>query len=295
MAAVEKFEGTAVTVEEDLTLEFAILASKVPAGSKAYIIRGNSDPIELTLTDAYKEGAYYIIPYANISAKELQDQVTVYVVDSTGKQISETKTDSVYDYALRLLRDPKYAADTAYNNALKTILVDMLNYGTMAQIQFDYNSMSPANIVLNPTEWGYATATGTYAPKAAETDGNGYLGTAFELKNNIGMAIALDARVQANVAYAKVTFTDYKGNAQSFTINERDASSTDKHTVFVFGELAAANGRQDVTWTFYNSSDEVVLTVTDSLAAYVGRNVEKYSYLADLMKYCDSAAAYFTA
>ena len=109
------------------------------------------------------------------------------------------------------------------------------------------------------------------------------------------MAIALDAAILGDVTKAKVTFTDYQGKAQEFTVSAKDISSTDEYLVFVFSDLVAGNGRQDITWTFYNAENEVKLTVTDSLAAYVGRNMEKYAFLADILIYCDSAAAYFNA
>ena len=121
---------------------------------------------------------------------------------------------------------------------------------------------------------------------------NGYLGTSFELKSDIGMAIALDAAILADKAV--VTFTDYKGETQTVTINQKDATSTAAHTVFVFDKLTAANGRQEITWTFYNASGAEVLTVTDSLAAYVGRMRTTDPYMDELLKYCDSAATYFT-
>ena len=68
--------------------------------------------------------------------------------------------------------------------------------------------------------------------------------------------------------------------------------------VFTFNGLVAAKGRTDVTWKFYKAGEDAstatpTLTVTDSMVNYVGRMVEDYPYLANLMRYCDAAAAYF--
>lgn len=280
--ALEKFEGTAVTVEDDLTLEFAIQADKIPEGSKAYITRGENTT-QITLTDAYKEGAYYIIPCTGIAAKEMHDQITVVIKDADGKQITETKTDSVYDYVVRMLKGekPEDMSDAKFA-ALKTILVDMLNYGTMAQVQFNHNTENLANKVLTPTEWAYASAEMTAATATpATTNGIKHLGTTFELNNSISMLIAVEGEATAAKVYVDGEYKE--------TVN---GTAGDGYTIFTFNSLNAADGRKEVKFEINGDAN---VTVTDSLAAYVGRNIETYSYLENLMKYCDAAAAYFTA
>jgi hypothetical protein len=90
-----------------------------------------------------------------------------------------------------------------------------------------------------------------------------------------------------------VTYNDYLGNPQRAEIKQKEASSNKSYTIFLFSNLTAVNGRQDINWTFYDSNGNEVLTITDSLAAYVGRMREEHPDLDEMLKYCDSAATYF--
>ena len=277
------FEASAVTVQDDLTLEFAIKAEKIPEGSIAYITRGETTT-QVTLTDAYKEGDCYVIPCTGIAAKEMHDQVTMVIKSASSKTIlSETRTDSIYNYIVRMLDVEQGEMTDAKYAALKTVLVDLLNYGTMAQVQFGHNTSKLANIVLTPSHWAYATTEMKATPAVSATvEGTAkHLGTTFELNTNIAMLIAVEGTVNS----VKV----YVGGVES----EVDAVVTadNGYSIITFNGLDAADGRKEVMFVINNGAT----TVTDSLANYVGRNIAKYPYLENLMKYCDAAAAYFTA
>ena len=226
----------------------------------------------------------------------MHDEITVVVKTAEGKQITEVKTDSVYDYTVRMLRGEKdpNMSETKYA-ALKTILVDMLNYGAMAQVQFDHNTENLASSVLTPSEWGYASADMLATPATPATveketgvETSIHRGTAFELKTNISMLIAVSNEDIGQGSYAKV----YVDGVYKETVTASDYRT---YAIYAFSGMDAADGRKDIKFEVYTAEDVLKLTVTDSLAAYVGRNIDKYSYLANLMKYCDSAAAYFTA
>ena len=296
--ALASFTGTAVTVKDDLDVSFKLDADKVDTeGTVKFTVNGVETVKNLSeVGKTENEGADYVVTLPGLSAKEMRSEITVTIYDSEGNTLSETKSDSVQAYALRLLRDPQYAADTEINNALKTFLVDMLIYGSMAQVQFLDEPGTLSTAALTAEEWAYATAEAptVEATPATVVTGTGYIGTSFELKSNIGMAIALDATKLADVTSAKVTYKDYLGNDKEFTIATKDATSNSSYTVFVYNELAAANGRQTVTWTFYDANGVEKLTVKDSLVGYVGRMRETHPYMDELIKYCDSAKEYFS-
>jgi hypothetical protein len=204
--------------------------------------------------------------------------VSVVVKDADGNVLTETRTDSVYDYTVRMLRKAENAKDTK----LLTVLVDMLNYGTMAQVQFEHNTDNLANTILTPAEWGYASTEMTAAPStAAKAEGIKHLGTTFELNDSIAMLIAVEGSATSAKVYVDGVYVEtVTGTA--------DAG----YTIFTFNGLNAADGRKEVK---FEINGDATVTVTDSLAAYVGRNIEAYPYLENLMKYCDSAAAFFNA
>lgn len=293
------FYGTSAVLGNDLSLGFAIETAKVPyeAGMYAKLVRtyadGTADYEKTIPVSDPGDAAYYDFWYDGIAAKEMNDTVSITLYNSADEALTQTYTDSVTAYALRMLRMTEKPEDLTEDQftKLKILLVDMLNYGAMAQVQFGYDEENLVND--NLTEQGTQTMTAC-ENKAATTTGEGYLGTAFVLNNNIAMAMALDASVIGKNCTAKVAFTNYKEVAQEEVTLNADASSTENTTVFVFNGLVAADGRCEVTWKFYDG-ETLVLTVTDSMEAYVGRMIGEYAYLEALMKYSDAAYAYFTA
>ena len=228
---------------------------------------------------------HYIVPCTGIAAKEMHDVFSAVVKDAEGNTLTETYSDSVYDYLMRMLRGekPSYMTDNGFA-LLKPVLVDTLNYGAMAQVQFEHNTDNLANAALTPAEWAYASAEMTEAPATAATvNGIKHLGTTFELNDSIAMLIAVEGEATSAKVYVDGTYVET-------VTGEYDA--TNGYTIFAFSGLNAADGRKEVKFEINGDAN---VTVTDSLAAYVGRNIDKYPYLANLMKYCDSAAAYFTA
>lgn len=87
---------------------------------------------------------YYVI-YSGFAAKEMCDEVTVTVHDSTGKELSTAWVDSIRAYCDRMLL--KY--NTSSHPKLVTLIADMLNYGAACQVFFDYNTGNLANAGLN--------------------------------------------------------------------------------------------------------------------------------------------------
>ena len=230
------------------------------------------------------------------AAKEMRDTVTIVVYDAQGKAVTETKTDSIYDYAMRTLRGsaPADCKDPTQFEKLKKVLVDMLNYGTMAQIQFYHNNSNLANTNLSPNEWqNYATKDAdmecidikpTQTPQPGVT-ATRHLGTTFSLTSSIAMKMAIDTTDLQKGSYALV-YMDGKSTRV-------DAVDYDGFAIYTYTGMVPKNGRKDIQWKFYTAGGELKLTVTDSLANYVGRMVNQYPYLKNLMKYCDAAANYF--
>ena len=111
-------------------------------------------------------------------------------------------------------------------------------------------------------------------------------GTTFELKSSIAMMIAVSTEDIGKGSYADI----YK-NGQ---LVER-AYATDYRTyaVYTYRGMVAADGRAEITFKIYNAAGQFQMSVTDSLAAYVGRMIDQHPYLENLMRYCDAAATYF--
>ena len=289
--ALATFTDTAVTLEDDLDVSFRLKADTLTStdGTVKFTVNGEETELALSQVGAV-EGDYYVVTLPGLSAKEMTSEITATIYDTEGNALTETKSDSVQAYALRLLRDEENANDTV----LKTLLVDMLIYGSMAQVLFcDYTPEEPlpysalVTAVLTPAEMAYATQDNdmdaTPEDPKASVEGNGYLGTTFELNSNIAMLIAVEGSATSAKVYVDGEY-----------IEDVAATAYEGFVTFTFNGLAAADGRKDVKFEVY-TGDTLTVTVTDSLANYVGRMRNDYPYMDELLKYCDAAAAYFTA
>jgi hypothetical protein len=277
-----------MNMENNLELQFGIGKVTTPDGYVKFARNGVEEEGTVSLSKFDVGGAYFIA-YPGIAAKEMKDQISVTVYAADGTQVSVTKTDSVYDYAMRTLRNPKNAEDAAF----KTLLVDLLNYGTMAQVQFDHNLGDLANNGLTPTEWTSTSQLGTYkADNATASDASQLLGVRYDLNNSIAMQVGI--RATAGVSYAMV----YVGDSTEGTRIE--GQLTGGYYTYVYEGMAPADARTNITLKFYKAGEdaataEPTLTIVDSMECYVGRNMAKYPYLGNLIKYCDSAAAYLAS
>lgn len=85
---------------------------------------------------------YYVVIYKGFAAKEMCDSVSLTVCRETTseeKELSTVWTDSIQQYAMRML------SNHSDNQTLCTLLVDMLNYGSACQREFDYDTTNLAN------------------------------------------------------------------------------------------------------------------------------------------------------
>ena len=100
------------------------------------------------------------------------------------------------------------------------------------------------------------------------------------------MMIAVSNEDFGKGSYAKI----YMDGQLVETVDAKDSTT---YAVYTFTGMVAADGRKNITFEIYDKDNNLKLTVTDSLAAYVGRMIDQHPYLENLMKYCDAAAAYF--
>lgn len=96
----------------------------------------------------------YRFTYADIAAKEMQDSIysVLFVTAQNGEVFfGEPMEYSVVRYAERVL------ALSSTKATLKTLCVDMLNYGAAAQAYFNYNTRNLANANLTPAQQALGT------------------------------------------------------------------------------------------------------------------------------------------
>ena len=88
--------------------------------------------------------------FTGLTAMKMSVVFTVTVYDNN--EFVESETFSITEYAYRQLNNPNSS------QTLKTLLVDMLNYGALSQLYFEYNTENLANANLTDEQQAYATS-----------------------------------------------------------------------------------------------------------------------------------------
>jgi len=257
---------------------------------KEYADGRENKTVTIPASEWDNRGAYFMITYNGVAAKEMADNLYVTVYNAEGQAVSNTRTDSVCAYARRTLDNNSSSED------LKAVIVDMLNYGAAAQVYFDYGEEKLATYVLTDAEKLLASAE-------IEVSDERELNSLF-----IGNQLILESNIQLGMIFKNV---NSGMTAKATFINARGVEQTaDCEIVLMSGDMGKVNVNALavcdydclVTVTVYNADGSVYATGNDSIASYVYRNniststtvTEELKTLGkELAKFAESARAYF--
>ena len=286
-----QFQGTSVSLVDGLDMHFFFSGNGAEDATGALVTRydGYGQVIDTQLIDKSQweilDGMYYVT-YRGIDAKEMGDQVSVTIQDPRGLAISETYTDSIQAYAMRMLEQES-------NPKLLTLLVDMLNYGAQAQTYFGYMEEALVNAGLTETQRSYASIS--YEVENILEAGAGRAATALSLKNRITLDLFFDSSVMDNAFSAVVKYTDHNGQVCTQLIwpQEFKEAKGNRICVSVPG-LAIADYGQAVTCTVYDAQSNAIAWVTDSIGGYVARMEDHIPEIVSaIAKFGNAAYNYF--
>ena len=210
------------------------------------------------------------------------DEIHAQILTKDGMPVGDVYTDSVQAYAVRQLRKATEAE-------IRTLYVDMLNYGAAAQTYFKYDAANLVTDVLTETEKGYGTQSVKLENNLVKGPGYG--------ASQLNLASSIQLRVKFNgidsSMYAIVKFTNHNGRE----IEERIEGSEfiSGGTVVVIDDVVAADYDRDVTITVYDAGGTEVANAVESVASYLARQLEKPNPLAiydAVAKYCAAAYGY---
>jgi len=206
--------------------------------------------------------------------------VTVYNAD--GAAVSNAKTDSVRDYVMRNIDKS--------SDILKTLMVNMLDYGAAAQVTFSYGTNDLANNQL--TDEQKALGTATLEPLTnGQQKGDFYLGTRLVLKSRIQLQVAFAGLTRD--MYAIYTFTNNRGELQTERVEGSEFVDAGGVLGVEMNKLKYSTARAMVNVAVYYADGTIYGTASDSIEGYVQRNAKSDTDVAiALMKFADSAKAY---
>jgi hypothetical protein len=281
---------TQVEMGNALNVRFAFAASAQEDWSGAYAVAtktyadGREDltvtvPVTEWQSATINGAKHYYFSFSNISGKEMADDIKVTIYNAKDEAISNEYTESIRSYVMRVLDNQ--------NAKTKTLLVDMLNYGSAAQSFYKYGTADLANSQLTDTQKAYGTAD-VKACTDIRVQGTNYQGTRLELKSSIVMQFAFKG-LTADMT-AKVEFTNHRGVKVTETV--KPVMTDDAGLVIAVKQIVAADGRMPVTVTVYDANGNVYGTATDSLESYLARMSTGNNLYASIMKFSDAAYAY---
>ncbi len=239
---------------------------------------GTTTSKDIPVTQWGTAGQYWAVIYDGLAAKEMGDTFYVTIYNANGQAISNAKTDSVRDYVMRNV--DKQTTEG------KTMLVDMLNYGAAAQLNFTYGTDDLANNRLTDTQKAWGTSE-LAELTSGQVKGTNYLGTRLILKSRIQLQVAF--KNLTSDMYAVYSYTDNSGTVQNVRVEGSQFIDTGGVKGIELDALVYADARALVTVIVYNADGSIYGLAADSIEGYAARNSSGTDVYAALMKFADSA------
>ena len=315
-----KWVGATITMGSDLKMNFIIVKSSI--GDFEYVAKivkthgegctSAEEVYELDMSkwktrNEYVNGVLtecYVITVDQIAAKEMNCKFTVsFVVD--GEQAGEAKSLSVVQYATWVIKN--------YNDAnAKTTMVDLLNYGAAAQVNFNHYKEPEHLANYGISEYQHlATKTKdiTSTPDSSK-DGAYVSGVTVEFEyttflnfyfTNLNKIEGLDKSLVSIVLTYKThqaeeeTVTTLTGDELLFFLGNDNETLNVKASVT---DLAPADINNTTVKCDLMYNGNVISTISSNLSTYftwgMGSTDANFAALCDaIMKYATSAYNYF--
>ncbi len=295
------FEGASITLTDSIAVNYMIKKSVVDVlGYDELAINFTFRGKDYTVSEYTENGEYYVFTFDKIAPHRITD-IIYATLCGTKDGVSYTSLTSEYSverYCYNMLE--KYSDD----EQLRTLLVDLLNYGAEAQIYTDYNTDNLANADL------------TAAQKAWETSGDVTTESVQNLKYKVidnptvkwkGAGLYLDEAatlrftiqtdsVENLVVKATCGTTTFEVSASEFV---KRSGTEDMYYVYIRG-VNVTQMRESVYLTVLNGETEVSNTICYSVESYAnaqigGSDTALSKLLVAMIKYGDSAKAYHDA
>lgn len=160
---VLELKSAALKLENDITVLFKASATLDDAGYHDYYVevvqqKENGETETATIQGVKSEdGQFYEFPYTGVNAKETGDSInaTIFAYDADNNLVQgKTKENySVKEYCMNQLKKTsaeltEMGLSEEKQTALRTLLVDILNYSAEAQKYFNYKAETLANADL---------------------------------------------------------------------------------------------------------------------------------------------------
>lgn len=292
-----KIKTVSLSLESSITMNFKVLKSAVADFENPYVVF-NCEGDELTVTDYTEQGDYYVFSYPGISPQLMNDDVRA-VLHATHNGIDYTspeKVMSVRTYAYTMLE--RYNSDDYAE--LRTLLVDLLNYGAASQKYIGYQTDNLVNADLTDEQKSWGTNTTptfenirNYDYKTIANPTSKWVGSGLVLNNSVMVRAKFSAD---NIENKSVKITCGKG---TFTYAKDDFVQDQDGNYYVYcNEIFANEMSEEILLTVYDNGVQCSNTMRFSIESYAKLVHDNYNGAAldelttAMMRYGNSAKAY---
>ncbi len=298
-----QFAGASITLQNNLKENFHIEKDLITGGGYTdlrvvFEMNGQKITVSDCQEDVCDGKTYLVFSLPNIAPNLMNDLVTAtFHAEKDGKEcVSAPVTYSIASYCYSMLESTESAS-------LRTLLVDLLNYGTAAQIYTGYRTDTPANGRLTAEQRGWGTtadpvlisATNT-AFRTVESPAVVWVGASLRLNNSVTMQFVFTA---ADTDGVTIRVENGSGAllgeiaAQAFT-------QVGSYKVAAFSGLTAKQMREVVYVTAYRGETPISNTIAYSIESYAfakqnDADANLAALVTAMMKYGDAAYAYADA
>ena len=143
-----------LSLESSITMNFKVLKSSLSSFDEFYMTFECGGKEE-KVTDYKETDNYYVFSYKGINPQLMNNNVTavLHAKNKSEEYTSPEKIMSVREYAYKVL--DRYSGDE--HSKLRTLLVDLLNYGAAAQIYAGYQTDNLVNSDLTDVQKNWAS------------------------------------------------------------------------------------------------------------------------------------------
>lgn len=293
-----KFSGASLTLQHNLAINYKVDKAMFEDGgyTNPYVVF-ELNGVKTKVTSYTVSGDRYVFTFRNIAPNQMTDTIcaTLYATYEGIEYSSAVREYSVAEYCYSML--DLYASDEY--SKLRTLLVDLLNYGAASQIYTDYKTDALVNASLTEDQVNW----GTHAEPVLDT----MLDTAYKTVDDPkakwkGAGLHLQEAVSMRLKFTAESIDGLtikiESGSSTWTISSEKFKEESAGVYYVyFTGLNAGQMRQGVLLTIYDGDTPVSNTVCYSIESYAyEKQNSTIAGLADLVKamirYGDSACAY---
>ena len=286
-----------LSLESSITMNFKVLKSSLSSFDEFYMTFECGGKEE-KVTDYKETDKYYVFSYKGINPQLMNDNVTavLHAKNKSEEYTSPEKIMSVKEYAYTML--DRYSDDE--HSKLRTLLVDLLNYGAAAQIYAGYQTDNLVNSDLTDVQKNWASKDTTEFKnirnlnyKTISNPTAEWKTCSLVLKNSIMVKVKFSAKDVENKTVEIVL-----KNAK-FTYTKDDFVNNGDGTYYVYcNELFANELSDDLLFTIYENGKPCSNTMLFSVESYARLVRDNYKdkpldkMTTAMMLYGNSAKAY---